>query len=365
MELKEEVSKADHVSDERNYGSNDTFPNLPVKFIWSLLESIPFNISVWKDGHLVYANPVFFSSVGVKSGDLNKLMEVTEGTDYFDVHPEDFENLKDKFVEIKNDISTGSVFHSELRMKSRTDKEYKWYSTYVFKGKDKLTDVTIEVDEDISEKVKILEKLNEAVKEKETLLKEVHHRVKNNFQIVSSLLRMQQHRIQNEELKDVLLESENRVRSMAMVHETLYKAETLSDFVFGEYIKELVKSIVNAYSGRAHLVNFRFDLCDSKVGIDISVPCSLIINEVITNSFKHGLDDSRLPEITIGFTKQNGMFRLLVKDNGVGYPDSFIDSKKGSLGTMLINTLANQLSGTAVFRNNDGAEVDITFPEEQ
>jgi two-component sensor histidine kinase len=319
------------------------------------------NISIWENGKVIYANPGFYKDLGLVPGDLESLVRVTTEDDYIEIHPDDFPENEKELLQIKERLLKGEVFHREVRMKTLNRSSFHWYNTYVVKGRHKGAEITIEMDEDIDGKAKILERLNEAIKEKEVLLKEVHHRVKNNFQIISSLLRLQQKNIKDEDLRAMLLDSENRVRSMSMIHESLYKSSDVANVDFGDYIKDLVRSLVDAFGGRTRLVKFKIDAQNCNIGVDSAIPCSLIINELVSNSFKHGYDDSVVPEMQISL-KQNGReFELQVRDNGVGFPDSFFEKRPDSMGIMLVTTLASQLNGMAEFKNNNGAEVRVVF----
>jgi two-component sensor histidine kinase len=329
--------------------------------LWNLLDTIPTNISIWKKDELIYANNRYYRSVGVDTGDIEKLREVIFREEHNLIHPEDYDYCKENTVKINEELGKGNYFNREVRMKDAYSDQYRWYNTYLVIAKDNGSDVTIELDEDITEKKLASEKLSEALKEKEILLKEIHHRVKNNFQIISSLLRLQQSKLKDRDMKDMLLESENRVKSMAMVHESLYRSEGLASIDFAAYVRNLMKNLVEAYSGRTRLVKFNIEANNCMVGVDEAIPCSLIITELVSNSFKHGFDDSMKPEINISLSLEDEQYTLIVKDNGVGFTDSFFNKESDTLGIMIITTLAKQIGGKVQFHNNPGAETIINF----
>lgn len=336
-------------------------PEIPENLLWNLLDSIPLNLSIWRDGNVVYANSAFFKIAGVEPGDLKTLTSKASSDDFLIVHPDDFPTDIKGLEIVKEALNDGKLFHKEIRMKGPDEEEFRWYNTYVVRGKEKNSKITIEIDEDISEKKKMVEQLNKVIKEKDILLKEVHHRVKNNFQIISSLLRLQQKKVFDKDTIDILLESENRIKSIAMVHESLYNSADIVNIDFGKYIGALVKNLVESYNGRTRLVKFNIESAKCNVGVDIALPCALIINELVSNSFKHGFDDSPGPEMNIKFLKTSNQYDLIVNDNGVGYPDSFYVKQTDTLGIMLIKTLVKQLGGEVEFKNNPGAEVLIKF----
>ncbi len=337
-------------------------PQVPDSLVWNLLESIPTNVSIWKKGELIYANPAYYKSTGITPGNIEKLRKAIQNEEHFLVHPDDYDYCVRNTKMIKDELKKGHFFNREVRMKSVSSDEYRWYNTYLVRGRGKDSDITMELDEDITDKKCASEKLSNTLKEKNILIKEIHHRVKNNFQIISSLLRLQQSKLKDNATKDILLESENRVKSMSMIHESLYMSEDLANIDFGEYIKKLMASLVNAYSGRTRLVKFKIESNNIKLGVDMAIPCSLIITELVTNSFKHGFDDSMKPHVHINLSNSGKQYILFVKDNGVGFPDSFFSSDaKDTLGIMLVDTLSKQLGGLVEYKNNAGAEALIKF----
>ncbi|EDP98336.1 sensor histidine kinase [Kordia algicida OT-1] len=213
----------------------------------------------------------------------------------------------------------------------------------------------------LDEKNKIIEK---ALQEKQLLLKEVHHRVKNNFQIVSSLLELQTKGIEDEKALSLANEGKNRVKSMALIHQKLYQNETgLIDF--DEYIQTLVKELSYMYASEKkvttniHTENMEFD-------IDTAIPLGLIVNELITNAYKYAFDATKNNELNISINKVNDEeYKLVVSDNGKGLDDTIDLTKVKSLGLRLVRRLTKQLQGKFQLNNEDGASFEITFKDTQ
>ncbi|CAG1000852.1 putative sensor histidine kinase pdtaS [Methanosarcinales archaeon] len=220
---------------------------------------------------------------------------------------------------------------------------------------------------DITERKEAGEKIEESLKEKEILLREIHHRVKNNMQIISSLLKLQAGTIKDEKYLDIFKESQNRILAMSLVHETLYRSEGFSRINARDYITSISNGIVQSYRDRGNNISMNLNIEDIALGIDSSIPCGLIINELITNSLKHAFPDRRNGEIKIVLTNINGHeyeYELIVSDNGIGLPEDIDFRKTETLGLHLVSMLAeDQLSGTIDLYQNNGTEFKIRFKD--
>jgi len=189
--------------------------------------------------------------------------------------------------------------------------------------------------------------IEQRINEKETLLKEIHHRVKNNLQTVSSLLSLQCRNIEDPNVKNLIKSNQNRVISMAMVHEMLYMREDLSKIEYRPYVHELSEYLVRSIKGADSNIKLNIEVPDIKLGIDTAIPLGLLINETITNALKYGFGEEGEGEINIALVEgQNSDFVLSIGDNGVGFPDNVNFKNTKSLGLKLINNLARQLKGT-------------------
>jgi two-component sensor histidine kinase len=225
---------------------------------------------------------------------------------------------------------------------------------------------------EISERMRAEEQIKASLREKEVLLKEIHHRVKNNLQVISSLLSLQSRCIEDQSVLKLFQESQNRVRSMALIHEKLYRSQDLTRINFAEYIRNLATSLLRSYRANSGPVSLKVNANDVSLSIDAAVPCGLIINELVSNSLKYAFPplssfppdggDERGGEIRIEIrSDRDHQVTLIVADNGVGFPKGLDFRHTESLGMQLVNTLTNQLDGTVELHSNGGTEFKITF----
>lgn len=208
--------------------------------------------------------------------------------------------------------------------------------------------------------------IEERIEEKETLLKEVHHRVKNNLQTVSSLLSLQSRSIKDQKISGIIKSSQNRVVSMAMVHEMLYKRDDyLSKIEFRPYVEELCEYLIRSIKGGSHNIKLDLDIPEFKLSIDTVIPLGLIINEAVTNALKYGIPGEDKGKLTIWLKKLDGdQYELYLGDDGIGYPKEVGPKTTQSLGLKLIHNLARQLRGTVVRDSKKkGTYYRLTFEE--
>lgn len=214
---------------------------------------------------------------------------------------------------------------------------------------------------DITDRRKDEEKIKKALTEKETLLREIHHRVKNNMQVIISLLKLQAQRIQDKDMKKPFEESEQRIRAMALVHERLYQKDDLSGINFSEYIHNIIRELKVAYHIDERKVAVKINVEDIVFGVDSAIPCGLIINELITNCFKYAFPEDRSGEVIVNFTKEGNTYNLTIRDNGVGLAAGFDFRQTTTLGMQLVNVLTKQLLGNLQIRTDRGTEAVIAF----
>ncbi len=204
--------------------------------------------------------------------------------------------------------------------------------------------------------------LETSLKEKEILLKEVHHRVKNNLQIISSLLNLQSGSTDNPEIKETFKSSQLRIRSIALIHEKLYKSKNLSRINLEEYINELVIYLLNLYNTRSTKIrtNLKIDAVTAEISTTITL--GLIISELVTNTIKYAFPDDRAGEIIISLNNlKDDNYLLIIKDNGIGMPENIDVENALSLGLSIVKTLLSQIQGEAEYIRADGTEVRICF----
>jgi PAS domain S-box-containing protein len=217
---------------------------------------------------------------------------------------------------------------------------------------------------DITDSEKAKTQIVESLNEKEILIKEIHHRVKNNLQIISSLLDLQENYVKEDETAvNVLKESQNRVLSMAMIHEMLYQSKDLSNINFADYLRSLVSSLFHTY-GVTGRINMVINVDNVYLNVETSVPLGLITSELLSNSLKYAFPEDRKGEIVLSIISHKTDFELVISDNGIGFPED-VDFKnvESSLGLQLVNSLVNQLDGTIKLDRTNGTEFTIKFKE--
>jgi two-component sensor histidine kinase len=220
--------------------------------------------------------------------------------------------------------------------------------------------------EDITERDLSEKKIRQSLQEKESLLREIHHRVKNNLAVISSLIGLQVRQIKDENIREMFDVCQHRIKTMALIHERLYRSADLSAVHFQEYIHHLVGDLMSSYhrpGGKK--IDIDIDAHQIFLDIDTAIPCGLIINELLTNAFKHAFSDTVDPKITITFHKTEDTYTLTIQDNGIGIPNDFNKSETATLGLMLVHALTRQLKGDVRFQADtpawQGTAVTITF----
>jgi PAS domain S-box-containing protein len=238
---------------------------------------------------------------------------------------------------------------------------HQWTNRMIFNEQSKFLEFQA-VGRDITELQQTRE-IQMALKEKVVLLKEIHHRVKNNLQIIYSLLRLQSRQIQNQQVAQILLESQNRVKSIALIHEKLYRSEDLSQISLNQYIPSLAANLFSSYKISSDSIALETQVADISLDIDTAIPCGLIINELISNSLKYAFPGGREGKIWLKLqAAQDGFISLIVGDNGIGIPEEVDPNRVKSLGLSLVRDLATQLKGTMVIERQEGTLFMIRFP---
>lgn len=306
------------------------------------------------DGTLHYVNPAYCRMLGYE------FPETLLNTDWQDHHPlEELSRISDEvFPQLQQqgcwsgDIYAqrrdGKLFIQEMSMNQTQNGEI------------------VGVCRDISERKEAEEQLQVSLEEKDLLLKEVHHRVKNNLQVISSIFSLQSQSLEDEQALAILEESQNRISSMALIHEKLYQAANLANIDFAEYIRDLTYHLLASYNVNPDWVQTKMQIESIQFNLDSAIPCGLLINELVSNSLKHGFPNQRSGKIHIFLgliDAAEETIALKVEDDGVGLPEGFDPRKTSSLGVSLITSLTQQLRGTLKFQNNPGASFEITFPK--
>jgi|GEM_PF-1139142 len=204
--------------------------------------------------------------------------------------------------------------------------------------------------------------MNYALREKEILLMEIHHRVKNNMQIISSLLALQSFSTKDAKTRNHLIESQKRIRSMAMIHEQLYKSGDLSKINFNKFLVLLTEEIINSYGGKSEKITISYEVENISLDINEAIPCSLIFNELVSNALKHAFPHEKEGTIILSFAQdEKGEYRLAVSDTGNTFPRDYNPDTAESLGLQLVEELTRQLKGILHIDTSEKTEISITF----
>jgi two-component system, sensor histidine kinase PdtaS len=221
----------------------------------------------------------------------------------------------------------------------------------------------VESIRDITARKTTEDKVRHALEEKDVLLQEIHHRVKNNLQVISALIELQIQYMKDPGSINTLRDSQNRIRTMALIHETLYRSHDLSKVEFHAYIRKLVDALFETYSIEENTIRTVFDVDEILLDVDTAIHCGLIVNELVSNTFKHAFPNGRNGTITIGFHWTGPSYTLTYADNGVGIPEGIDFKNTESLGLKLVNLLSTeQLEGTIELTREQGTKYRIVFP---
>jgi two-component sensor histidine kinase len=271
---------------------------------------------------------------------------------------EEENRIDDKLTNFKNLKDKEKL---ELEVNTRKEKEVWIYSLFIVSTVCLIL-IIIVITRGNRRSKKINQELNYSMGEKEILFREVHHRVKNNFQIISSLLNLQQGIEEDTRSKKVLTDAQGRIQSMSLVHELLYRKNEVKRIDFKTYTQELVSSIIRSYTNDKLAISCEIECENESFDLELAVPLGLILNEAITNAVKYAFTGKNSGAITVRLKPIDAKnYSLLIKDNGVGIPEEFINGSKETLGVELINILSQQLGGSATFLNSNGTEVNVIF----
>lgn len=318
-----------------------------------LAETSPAAIALYQGEEVIYINPTAARLIGYTTDELSRF------SFWGCVHDDFKETVRERGLARMRGEPVPSQY--ECKFVSKSGKEL-WAIVSVgcieYKGKPAGIVTLI----DTTEAKLAEEKMRSSLAEKEILLKEVHHRVKNNLQIVCSLLDLQSDYIEDEHSRNFFLDSQNRIRSMALIHQKLYQSESLAFIDMREYIEDLANYLFSCGVKEPGLVHLKVDVGEVSLGMDEAIPCGLIINELISNSLKHAFPDDREGEITVMCSiGEDGWITLLVSDNGVGLPPDLDFRKTDTLGLQLVAMLVKQLRGRIESSGDNGTLWKIAF----
>ncbi len=221
---------------------------------------------------------------------------------------------------------------------------------------------SVHMARDISDRREMEKELQKALDDKDVLLKEIHHRVKNNLMMISSLLNIQSRYIKDQDTKEILEESRNRAKSMALIHQKLYQTGDMKNIEFSEYLRNLAIEIMHSYNSKSH-IKLNLDLEPNLIDVDRAIPLGLIATELIINSFKHAFPQGS-GKISVKFYKRDEYFYLIIADDGIGFPADLDFRTQGNMGMNLINSLTKQIEGSIDMECDGGTKFTIRFQDE-
>jgi len=256
------------------------------------------------------------------------------------------------------DTGTSQVFEYKLAVPIESTNIRFYECRMVVTGHDEV----LAIIRDVTDRIHAEQKLKNSLEEKKILLKEIHHRVKNNLQIISSLLHLQSRRLKDGNALEKFTECQSRIQSMALIHTQLYQSGDFRKLDFGEYLTSLITYLFRMYGADNENISLKKNINKVYLDLDYAIPCGLIFNELISNALKHAFPQSKKGEITIGIRRHdNNLYCLSVSDNGVGFPEDLDFREADTLGLILIHSLVDQLEGSLEVEITKGVTVTITF----
>jgi PAS domain S-box-containing protein len=321
-----------------------------------LFEEDPyFNMILGKDGTILDVNNTITHIIGLAKEDI-----IGKNFSQIEIIPK--EDLGEYYSKIKSLLNGEYVepFESHFR-------DTEGNISYVLIHLKAITDngdilYILAIGGDITQRKIAENEIKSSLVEKNTLLQEIHHRVKNNMQITSSLLNLQIKYVDDGKAVDVLKESQNRVKSMAMIHDKLYMSEDLTRINFVNYINNLVSNLFYSYNVE-DTIKPKLEIDMISLNMETAVPCGLIISELVSNSLKYAFPDGMMGEIFVSLRSKQDNYELIVSDNGIGLPNEFDINNTKTLGLMLVNSLTEQIDGKITINRENGTRFSIIFKE--
>ena len=310
-------------------------------------------VTIVQGDNRVYANQKFLEIFGY-----DRMEDVIGRPTHHVIHPDDrdrvseFNRLRQRgeptptHYEFKGVKKDGTIVHLEVSAAKVT-----------YRGQP----ASLAYMRDITERRQAEEQIKTSLKEKEVLIKEIHHRVKNNLQVVSSLLFLQSQTVKDEETRRILEESRNRVKSMAFIHKQLYQSKNLAHIDFASYVRSLTKNLLTSYRTNGNEISLDVCVDDIFLALDSAIPCGLIINELVSNALKHAFSNHSAGHITVDLHQEGGKNVLVVRDDGVGLPGDLDLQTTETLGLQLVTALVQQLDGALELERGSGTVFKISF----
>ena len=301
----------------------------------------------------VYANQKFLEIFGY-----DRMEEVVGRPTFHVIHPDE----RDRVNEFSRLRQSGEPAPSRYEFKGiRKDGTIVHMDVSAAKVMYRGRSASLSYMRDVTERRQAEEQIKASLKEKEVLIKEIHHRVKNNLQVVSSLLFLQSQTVKDEETRRILDESRNRVKSMAFIHKQLYQSKNLAHIDFAQYVRTLTKNLLASYRTNGNDISLDVCVDDIFLTLDSAIPCGLIINELVSNALKHAFLNHSAGHITVDLHQEGEKNVLVVRDNGVGLPGDLDVQATETLGLQLVSALVQQLDGTLGLDRGSGTLFKISF----
>lgn len=317
-----------------------------------------------KNGKYEYMSPAVLKMTGytaeeIMGGGPELMLKLT--------HPDDVERMMKELNELDEGILDGKndIPDTEFRIKKKGG-DYIWVNnkrSIIKNGENGEISIIGNV-RDITERKKYVHALDNSLKEKDMLLSEIHHRVKNNLSIVSSLIELQKGSLENPQ-EEVFQEIQSRIKSIALVHEKLYQTETLADVDLAEYIRDLKQMISSTFFSADRAITIEDELEPMIVNIKQAVPIGLICNELVNNCYKHAFKGQKKGRIKLSLQSENGTVKFSVFDDGKGLPEDFSLESQTSLGMTLLKALTQQLKGELNYNSDNGCRFTVCFPKKE
>jgi PAS domain S-box-containing protein len=322
----------------------------------TMVETSIQGIFIFQDFQLVYANEAIAQITGYSIKELLSLpMEKVQAI----IHPDDQEMIWGRLADRLAGKDVPSRYEFRL---IRKDKKTLWLEVVVsrteFQGKPAVQGAVI----DITDRKKADEQIKMSLREKEVMLREIHHRVKNNMQIILSLLRIQSRTVKDRGTREMFKQSQNRIRSMALIHEALYKSKNLAIIDISDYVSRMATHLLSIYREDLGEIEINQEAKGVFLDINRAIPCGLIISELVSNCLKHAFPQKKPGKITIRMTRdKKDRCSLTVKDNGIGLPEALDFKDADTLGLQLVTDLVQQIKGSIVLNKAHGTEFIVNF----
>jgi len=334
--------------------------NKRTNFIETILNNLPLGIAVNEinSGKSTFLNKEFQEISGWTKKEIPNLRKLFKKALN---NPGQGKNISNKIRSDIKEKKPENLFWDSIELESKTgDKKYLSAKTIPLYDQN-LIILTVQ---DITERITADKQIQHSLKEKEILLREVHHRVKNNLQTISSLLDLQAESIKDSAALEAFRSSQSRIRSMALIHERLYKSENLSRIKAQEYIKNLIDYLEATYDSQAGNIKLKTNVQNILLNLDTAIPCGLIINELVSNSMKYAFPGEQAGTIEVSLLVSSAdSISLSVKDDGIGIPADITVENSPSLGLQLVYLLAKQINGTLITERKNGTKVELIFPK--